>query len=315
MRRTRNRKAFTLIELLFVIVIMGIVGVLALDAIRSYYEGIYRTGEYSKRVAQADHILEQIAKYFENGVSASIIRLDENDAPFGSRCDGVPQAGDDNNDYTIAFVAVDDEGMRSGFWDGVRWRPGWTSDVLVNGMNIIAPDANYTAMDNLIPLALNNNSRAAVFRSDGLAEGLDECRRFGWEVPANNTYEAYSRIMAVNSDTNMTLERALSVSGNSNRAYVMRTAYAFRAKDGNFSMYSGFEPWNGEQYNSVPARLMADNVTHFTILYDARNTTINSNVGNIYTLKICMEGLEANLSSTTDSMRQICRERMVHVRY
>lgn len=315
MRQFKNRKAFTLIELLFVIVIMGIVGGLALEALRQYYEGIYRTGEYTKRVAQADQILEQLAKYFENGISASIIRLDQNDAAFGSVCNGVPAAGDDGNDYTIAFVAVDDEGVR-GFWDGIRWRPGWTSDVLSIGTNLVSADANYTALDNISDLDTNPD-RAAIFRVDGLGEGADECHRFGWDLTGlpDTENHTYATIQSVDSDTNLTLDKVLSISGQANRAYLLRTAYAFRARNGVFSMYSGFQPWNGELYSSVAQRILGDNVAHFTIMYDASNTTVNSSVGNVYTLKICMNGIDANLSDSTLPQNQICRERMVHVRY
>ncbi|MDP3290682.1 MAG: type II secretion system protein [Sulfuricurvum sp.] len=308
MKPINKRKAFTMIELLFVIVIMGIVGGLALEVLRQYYDGIYRTGEYSKRVAQADHILEQVSKYFENGISASIIRLDQNNAPFGTVCNGVPVTGDENNDYTIAFVAVDNDGLR-GFWDGIRWRSGWTSDVLSIGNTLISSDANYTSIN-----PANSLLNAAIFRSDGMGEGADECHRFGWEN-VGNTNDVYRTITNVNSDVNLTLNGMLSISGQASRAYVMRTAYAFRAKNGLFNMYTGFEPWNNEQYSGATARLLADKVTHFTILYDNSNTVMNSNVGNIYTLKICLQGLDENLSDSNLSANQICRERMVHVRY
>lgn len=310
MKPINKRKAFTLIELLFVIVIMGIVGGLALEVLRQYYDGIYRTGEYSKRVAQADNILEQVSKYFENGISASIIRLDQNNAPFGTVCNGVPVAGDENNDYTIAFVAVDNDGLR-GFWNAGlgRWLSGWTSDVLSVGNTLISADANYTSLN-----PGNSLLNAAIFRSDGLGEGADECHRFGWEN-VGNTNDVYRTITNVNSDTNLTLNGMLSISGQASRAYVMRTAYAFRAKNGVFNMYTGFEPWNNEQYSGATARLLADKVTHFTILYDNSNTVMNSNVGNIYTLKICLQGLDENLSDSNLSANQICRERMVHVRY
>ena len=299
-----------MIELLFVIVIMGIVGGLALEAVRQYYDGIYRTGEYTKRVAQADQILEKISKYFENGISASIIRLDANNTVFGTDCVGIPVNSDGSTDYTIAFVAVDNDGLR-GFWDGIRWRPGWTSDVLSIGNTLISADANYTSLN-----PGNSLLNAAIFRSEGLGEGNNECERFGWENAAN-TNDVYRRINNVNSDTNLTLSGMLSISGQASRAYVMRTAYAFRARNGVFNMYTGFEPWNGEQYsdNNVIPRLLADKVTHFTILYDNANTIMNSNIGNIYTLKICMQGLDENLSDSNLSRNQICRERMVHVRY
>jgi len=308
MKPKNNRKAFTLIELLFVIVIMGIVGGLALEALRQYYDGIYRTGEYNKRVAQADHMLEQISKYFENGISASIIRLDSNNTAFGTECVGIPANADSSTDYTIAFVAVDNDGLR-GFWDGTRWRSGWTSDVLSIGNTLISADANYTSIN-----SGNSLLNAAIFRNEGLGEGDNECERFGWEN-AGNTNDVYRTITNVNSDVNLTLNGMLSISGQASRAYVLRTAHAFRAKNGVFNMYTGFEPWNNEQYNDVTGRTLGDKVTHFTILYDNANTIMNSNIGNIYTLKICLQGLADDLSDTNASDRQICRERMVHVRY
>jgi len=306
MKPSNNRKAFTMVELLFVIVIIGIVGGLALEVLRQYYDGIYRMGEYSKRVARADHILEQVSKYFENGISASIIRLDQNNAPFGTVCNGVP-VNNDANDYTIAFVAVDNDGLR-GFWNGAlgRWVPGWTSDVLSGGNTLLSTDSNYTAV--------NVVAGDAIFRTEGLGEGVDECHRFGW-VGAANTNEVYSVINAVTSDTQLALNNMLSVSGQASRAYLLRTAYAFRARNGAFNMYTGFEPWNNEQYNGATPRLLADGVTHFTILYDNQNTMMNSNVGNIYTLKICLQGLDENLIDSPLPENQICRERMVHVRY
>ncbi|OHD82773.1 MAG: hypothetical protein A3D90_10705, partial [Sulfuricurvum sp. RIFCSPHIGHO2_02_FULL_43_9] len=261
----------------------------------------------SNRIIEADI---PFSKYFENGISASIIRLDANNTVFGTDCVGIPVNSDGSTDYTIAFVAVDNDGLR-GFWDGIRWRPGWTSDVLSIGNTLISADANYTSLN-----PGNSLLNAAIFRSEGLGEGNNECERFGWENAAN-TNDVYRRINNVNSDTNLTLSGMLSISGQASRAYVMRTAYAFRARNGVFNMYTGFEPWNGEQYsdNNVIPRLLADKVTHFTILYDNANTIMNSNIGNIYTLKICMQGLDENLSDSNLSRNQICRERMVHVRY
>lgn len=307
----RMNKAFTLIELLFVIVILGIVAGLALEAIRQYYNGIYRTNEYAKRVAQADQVLEQISKYFENAVSASMIRLDQDNALLGSTCVGILTTGDDAHDYTIAFVGVDNDGIR-GFWDGTRWRPGWSSHVISSGALISSPESNYTALNNIS--ALNT---AAIFRNEGLGEGSDECHRFGWDLTGAATEEnhVYRAINSVDSDTNLTLNAVLSVSGESDRAYLLRSAYAFRAKDGNFSMYSDFQPWSGEQYTAATAHLLADKVSHFTVLYDISNTSVNSAIGNVFTLKICMKGLDENLSDTDDRAHQICRERMVHVRY
>lgn len=314
MKHVKIRHAFTMIELLFVIIILGIVGGLAIESLRQYYDGIYRAGEYSKRVAQADHILEQAAHYFENAIADSIVRLDKNGAAFGSQCEGVPDNAD-TDDYTIAFVSIDQEGLQ-GFWDGTRWRPGWTGQVYNTGTMLFGADSNFTALNQMGALADANNP-IAIFRADGLSEGVDTCHRFGWS-PAANTDDVYRTVAPATAitDTNITINDILSFDGQSRRAYVLRTAYAFRAKDGNFTMYSNFQPWNNEHYNHGQSSLLSDaNVTHFTILYNNTNTNSYSNIGNIYTLKICIAGLDENLSTTNSSANQICRERMVHVRY
>lgn len=311
MKMFKYKKAFTMMEVLFVIVILGIVGGLALEAVRQYYNGIYQTGEYTKRVAEADHMLEQISKYFENGVSSSIIRLDENDA---TGCYGIPTNSDTDKDYTIAFIAVDADGQR-GYWNSASHRllPAWSSDVSSIGNTLISLDSNFTALNSMSPLVDVNNP-TAIFRSEGLAEGTNECTRFGWGNSLN-TNDVYRTITNVNGDHNLTLNGVLNINGNAKRAYVLRTAYAFRAKNGEFNMYTGFQPWNNERYNTFTPHLLGNKVTHFTILYDSSNTKMNSVVGNIYTLKICMEGLDENLSDSSLSTKQICRERMVHVRY
>jgi hypothetical protein len=107
----------------------------------------------------------------------------------------------------------------------------------------------------------------------------------------------------------------MSTSGSVNKGYLLRSAYAFRAKDGNFTMYSNFLPWNGDAKTSGNISLIGRNVAHFTILHDEQNTTVNSNIGMVYTLKLCMKGLDENLSTTEERASQICRERMIRVRY
>jgi prepilin-type N-terminal cleavage/methylation domain-containing protein len=90
MKQGLKRRAFTMIELLFVIVVMGIVGTFAIEMVRQYYEGIYRTKTITDRAAEADHILEQVSKYFENAISASIVNLDENDTSVPTRIVHIP---------------------------------------------------------------------------------------------------------------------------------------------------------------------------------------------------------------------------------
>ena len=309
-----QKNAFTLIELLFVIVVIGIVGGFALEAVRQFYEGIYRTGEYDKRVAEADHILEQVSKYFENAISDSIVNLDQEIGGVVTQ-DCYDSPAGDLNDYTIAFIAVDIDSLQ-----GVSGEPSWSKYGNSIGFNLFSPDSNYTEVNNIM-VSLNPLLPligSAIYRKDGEVEGNGMCERYGW-ANSGNTNNVYAKIINLVSDTTLSLNSTLSYYGGSavSNAYVLRTAYAFNTdENGTFRLYSNFRPWNGERHNTNGTEnILAENVAHFQIKYDNTNTARNSDVGNVITLKICMRGLDSNLSSTDTDANNICRERKVHVRY
>jgi prepilin-type N-terminal cleavage/methylation domain-containing protein len=314
MKQQKRRNAFTMIELLFVIVIMGIVGGFALEAVRQYYEGIYRTSEYAKRVAQADHILEQLSKYFENAISSSIVNLDK-DGVAG--CYGPPVAND-TSDYTVAFIGVDVDSLR-----GMGGRPGWSEEVrLIPGTNqISALDANYTmagtVINTLYPASPTNLTGAAIYDYDSV--DVDSCTRFGLNGGVSGS-AGYHRITG-STATTLTLNDENNAS-DGHRKYLLRTAYAFRVDtDGNFRMYTNFRPWAGERYNTANNRrenLLGENVAHFFADYDARDFMNNPGIsdrGLVWRLKVCMRGLDDDLSISDTESQGICRERRVHVRY
>lgn len=311
----KNRNAFTMIELLFVIVILGIVGGIALEVIRQYYENIYRTQEYTKRVAQADQILDQVSKYFENAISSSIVNLDHTENE--GICYGPPVSGD-LNDSTIAFVAPDSDSLRGTSGS----RPGWNEDtLLLSGNRIRALDANYTMAGNIInvldPNSLADLTNSAVYDADSVDVGA--CVRFGLNGGVAGS-AGYHTITASN-ETNLTLNTDNNAT-DGKRKYLLRTGYAFRVlSNGDFTMYTNFRPWANQRYNTAANRkenILAQNVAHFYADYDATDFMNNTNLndrGLVWRLKVCMRGIDANLSDTNAESQTICRERRVHVRY
>ncbi|OHD90382.1 type II secretion system protein [Sulfuricurvum sp. RIFCSPLOWO2_12_FULL_43_24] len=309
----RVRKAFTMIELLFVIVILGIVGGFALEAVRQYYEGIFRTQEYTKRVAEADQILEQLSKYFENAISSSIVNLDIN--PGTVACYGPPTTS--ASDFTVAFVGVDVDSMR-----GISGnRPGWSEEVqLVAGSNDInGSDANYTMANNIISLLGTSTLRgSALYDSESIDSNA--CVRFNFagegkvgfhKLDGVNPNPMANGLLRLNNDNNAT---------HGHRKYLLRTGYAFRVDDnGSFWMYSNFRPWVDEHFSaSGKINLLGQNVAHFYADYNATDFMNNPSVsdrGLVWRLKVCMRGLDTNLSTSDTESQGICRERRVHVRY
>ncbi len=310
MKRIKFRNAFSMIELLFVIVIMGIVGGIALETIRQYYENIYRTQEYTQRVSDADHILDQVSKYFENAISSSIVNLDRGAT---TACYGPPVNGD-ANDYTVAFVAPDVDSLSA------TGTPGWSEDTLLGANNVItAMDVNYGASNTIITALYPSSSllNSAVYDSD--SADVNACARFGMNGGLTGS-AGYHRI-AGSTATTLTLN-AENNATDGKRKYLLRTGYAFRVFDnGNFMMYTNFRPWANERYNTAANRkenILGQNVAHFYADYDATDFMANANLndrGLVWRLKVCMRGLDANLSDSNLEGQTICRERRVHVRY
>lgn len=307
----KQRKAFTMIELLFVIVIMGIVGGLAIEAVRQYYDGIYRTQEITKRTETADHLLDQLSIYFEAAVDGSIVNLDRQGA--GNGCYGIPMPND-TNDYTIAFVAADNDTLRT-----TGGSPGWSSEVQLSAGNVItALDANYTAANTIITGLGSSLAQSAIYDADSADENA--CVRFNLNV--GDGISGYHRLNnAANPITSTTLQ--LNNENNAtdgHRKYLFRTGYAFRVDrdaNGSFYLYTNFRPWAGERYSADTTKkyLLAQKVNHVYVDYDQTGNTSAALGGKVWRLKVCMQGLEENLSDTDNDALQICRERNVNVRY
>ncbi len=306
------RRGFTFIELLFVIVIMGIVGGLALEAIRQYYEGIYRNQEYSKRVAEADHILDQLSKYFENAIDKSIVNLDQNkaDGALNGACIGRPVV--DNGDFTVAFVGVDQDTLRT-----TTGKPGWSERVGPNpfvGNALISTDADLPEANAIIGglYPTSGLGQSAIYNLKGAEYG---CVPFNWN--ADNNLSAYFTIVNPYGGGNaLTLVNHAPVSPDNDHKYLLRTGYAFRVLDnGKFMIYSNFRPWLGEKYTAaLKQNILGENVEHF-YTDSTTDTGERGEYGLIWRLKVCMRGIDSNLSTSDVESQAICRERRVHVRY
>lgn len=304
------RRAFTMIELLFVIVILGIVGGIALETIRQYYEGIYRTQTYTQRISEADHILDQLTKYFENAIDMSIVNMDMDaaDGALAGTCVGEATIGNEAHDYTTTFVGVDIDSLHGGS------RPGWSemSQLDVNGTLLTANDANFTIANNTITALYpaSNLVNSAVYNHQGV--DTNTCSLF-----YVNNGRAYYTIMGVPTATTIPLQNNAGTSSpDRDKKYLLRSGYAFRVLDtGEFVIFSNFRPWKGEVYSNANAKRSTLGRDVASFYADFNNTNYFNTRGTLWRLKVCMRGLESNLSDSDTAAQEICRERKVHVRY
>ena len=326
MSLTTKRNAFSLIELLFVIVILGIVGTVALAAIKEYFEASIVMTEVDKRVAEADRVLEQITPYFENGIAESITRLE---LGTGNTCYG-PPAGEDINNRAIAFVSVDVDSRR-GSWDAVigRFVPGWSEDVNVSGNTIRSIGGNYNYANTIIGSLYPGNTivDSAIYNRDQINLDSTKCQSYMWDTTnawnVNGYGDAYLDITANPTPNTLSVTWPTNIVqpiGSSSGRYLLSTAYAFEVNaSGDFLMYNNFRPWLGEKFPVGSSNIITTKATNFSVFYDRSATAaldgMGSKTGMFYILKLCMRSPNDTNLDDKNETTQICRQRSVHVRY
>lgn len=306
-----RRNGFTMIELLFVIVVLGIVGGIALQTIRQYFDGIFKSQIYTQRINEADHILEQLSKQFENAIELSIVNMDQDaaDNALVGTCIGDPSVETESvaHDYTVAFIGVDIDSLN------IAGKPGWSEKAksTFTGTSLTSDDVNYSKADAMITAfyPTSNLVNSAIYNHQGKN---DSCSNFF--TLNGNAY--YTITGLVGNTLTLTNNAGSTIIKEDDRGqkYLLRSGYAFRVlNNGQFVMFSNFRPWKGEKYNTGKQSILGENVASFYA--DFNKTNSFNDRGSIWRLKVCMRGLEQNLTTNDNASNAICRERRVHVRF
>lgn len=310
------RRAFTMIELIMVIVILGIVGMIVTEVLAQAYKGAFYQQKYAEREVELERVLSIIEKRLKDALVDSIVLLDG--APA---CQAIANQ-DIANDYTVAFIAVDRDSM-NGLWDGNRSKNGWSeqgSVGLVTGVTVLdSLDANFNVSQNIIPEVYPGKTiaDAAVYRYPLIS---NVCTDFGWTGATSNALST----VAYSSPTRLQISGAPGL--NSQQTYrFAASAYAFKripgatvSGDGTLMMYSNFQPWLTETYSNGDPSVVAENVSHFAIRLDSGSAhSISGNpslTGAFYRINVCMKVVSDTDDTINTAQDQICKEKSVYVR-
>ncbi len=118
-----KRKAFTMLELVMVIVVMGIVASIGADIIAKLYENYLKTRSINRLQAQTELVLDQIAKRLQYRIKDSVIA--RNHALFTDYV-ALPDA---NESYKIMEWIEKSNESFLGQYDGAKMAPGWSGFV------------------------------------------------------------------------------------------------------------------------------------------------------------------------------------------
>lgn len=313
------RKAFTLLELMMVIVIMGMISYMGIEAVLNIYRNYLQSRAINTLETQTELVLEQIAKRLSIRVRGSTIGKQASADGLGAF---VPTQGSGlNSTYPILeWVAYSYESFQDGGWSGFVDLNGAPTSATKNaatnsgtlstpGSRLVNQAGNWTsANQNISDLTQNratiaNNNIGLMFRGTNLNINSS----FGYN------HSVAQSIALVTNDHTATTDTVLSIKDYrgtviSEQYYLLHTAYAVvpgaNSANGDFDLflYYNFRPWvNNQEYVNGSRDLLATNVTRFNF----------TEVNNVLVLKLCIRDAGRSLNPT-EAETTVCKTKAVY---
>lgn len=316
----KSRYAYTMIELIMVIVILGIIAMIATEVTVQAYKGAYYQQKYAEREVELERVLTIIEKRLKDALVDSIVLLDKNGALGVCEVIGTQL---DSDDFTAAFIAVDRDSM-NGLWNGSRHQNGWSEDANISVVGadtvLTSPDADFNitadTINQIYGLSIYDT---AIYRYPMISNA---CSDFGWN---GGTANALNVITHHDSSTRLRINGTAGI-GTQQTYRLSSTAYAFKRTsgpagnlgDGNLTLYWNFRPWQGGNYLNGESSLVAEHISHFAIRIDSgASHSVNGSPslnGAFYRINVCMKVVNDTNETANGVEDQICKEKSVYVR-
>jgi prepilin-type N-terminal cleavage/methylation domain-containing protein len=311
MQRLRN--AFTMLELVFVIIIMGIVGTIGVEIFRNAYDAYMSSAVNQKLQSETELALKQIANRLQYRFKDSII------ARKSTGFVGLSSTTAADQNYTaVEWVGYDIDGWL-GTWDGTAGFhiPTWsgfidvdhgsaTSDVLVSpGSDLRDGGRADTVIDSLGGSRVNN---CAIFFTGA---NTNVQKDYGWDYSDYNiSNTAAHPINYAGNKDRIATTAAYSFTGMDvyEQYKLAWTAYALVIEDGDgdgkddeLNLYYDYQPWEGDTYdNNGTASLLVDNVTTFKF----------QAIGDILRVQLCVDN-NATGNIPEKEYYSLCKEKVI----
>jgi len=308
------KRAFTLLELVVVIVVLGIIAMMSFNAIMNIYSNYFQTKTVNELETQTEIALEQISKRLEHRIKPSVIARKTDGAFLALNDSGVNL----NAEYEIlefipyAYEIFNDvpsgnkAGRYSGYADLAKSSPA---------TGLISPGSNFTTgvVETIKDLTCKDdtrNSKCVDFenKDGGVVAIFSDVY---YNVQDSFGYKGISNLDIAKVGVKSTDGDTLEISGFANKQISEQYHLAYTANaivpeqsadpkdtaNGVFdlNLYYDYRPWMGEKYkqNGEKATL-AKNVTRF--VFTEKNGVI--------VLKLCMRAKNSEVT--------ICKSKAVY---
>ncbi|MDF1883217.1 prepilin-type N-terminal cleavage/methylation domain-containing protein [Sulfurimonas sp. SAG-AH-194-C21] len=279
----RKHTGFTMLELVFVIVIMGIIGKFGVEFLAQAYKSFIFTTINTKLQTNSESTLEFISSRLQYRIKDSLIaRI--NSTSF----DAISNIDTTQTYDVLEWISTDIAGFRGNeqpFWSGIIDLDN------VNATNsiLISPATDTSEVNTFINTLSNTNSSiddAALY----FIGSNSDINGYGWDGvafidqslvmhPINDIAGQVDRFApAVGNFSGVDIYEYYKLSWTAN-AIVMED-YNTTTKMGNLVFHYDYQPWNGEKYNnSGQSYIIMENVSTFQFMA----------IGSLIKIQVCVK--------------------------
>lgn len=294
-----KRLAFTMLELVFVIVILGIIGKFGVEFLAKAYQSFIYTKINNELQSKSASVIEFIASRLQHRIKDSLIAR-KNDNTFDALSSVDPTT---SQDYRILeWVSADIDGFRGNskpFWSAIA-----DLEAGVAG-RIDSPETNTTALNALITILSNANSTLDDAALYFIGSSSDVETGYGWDGNIT-TINAQNGSMHPISFIPGDITSFYPDHNNFTDVYeYYKLAWTANAivlsNDGNLTFHTDYQPWEGEDYNaSAQQNLLMQNVDTFQFMA----------IGSIVKVQVCVNSPIVDGEATGGY--SICKEKTIY---
>ena len=296
------RKAFTLIEMIIVMVVLGIIANFGVEILVNAYSNYIFTSVQNRLQSQSEAAVNQIGNRLEYRIKESTIARTATGAahvPLATAPAGM-------NARVLEWVSIDREG-----WLGSTNIPLWSGFIDVNNPSgnanrLITPQSDLATLNTLIGNIAPSGSGVADAAIYFLGGSGDTTNGFGWSGAALGTQNQLLHPINPTADGNFTSSIAgVNFAGVDIFEFYQLTwtAYAvsFENADadgrGELVLYYDYQPWLGESIAAASREVLMQNVTTFAFKAE----------GDVVSVQVCVS--DEGLSDT--NAYSVCKEKTI----
>jgi len=300
----KKHTAFTLIELVFVIIIMGILGKFGVEFLAKSYKSFIFSKVNNELQSSSSYAVELIASRLQYRIKDSVIART-------TKASTVPVGiGSVNNSTTyevLEWVGYDNEGFRGHTYNAGVYLPTWSGILDLdrgNANNLVSPVTNTTDINTTISNLSGGTSSVADIALYFIGSGSDITTGYGWDGTTaliNLQQGSMHPVRSTGIVTDFVSSTGTNFAGVDVYEYYQLawTAYAIINENGTLMLYWNYQPWLGESYNDAGI-----NVKSAIIMEDV-DTFRFKTVGSVMKIQVCV-------NSNLVEDYSLCKEKTIY---